>query len=425
LLVNYRENTAWAIRNTEAAIIGKVLTDGFAATFDGTIKNVTLCLKLSPTRLDYGAESGSFPILDIATRAPDQYTLTPANLRPNVTVQGDYFCVELDIITSGQVYYFVQRVDGWEDANRAVFTPGEIAYLSVLLALYCFGLVASICKFVYLLFMTGLEQIRFAIVLFLMVSFFVFRVVLFSLLLSNSLLGSESARAVGYLLFEFPILLYFCFVTNYVLIWLATLTFARKFTPQQQRNIKIANGVSVLFNFAVFLLFIIMIILFETIVAEPVYICNSQIILFDEDQAFALLMAYRAIFSAIAIFIGLMLFTVALMFGQLLSDPYFNIPRHVRLRVYAISIIGGLGLIAQAIYFLVITATKTTPSNYLSLSILLVVEIIPAILFIFVEYVKTDSDIKTRVKTLGSSSKTQMSAGSFSLPAVNATQSVN
>lgn len=398
LLVNYREDTPWAIRNTNDAIVAKVLTDGFVATFRGTVTDVTFCIRLSELRTNYRDASG-YPILDLASRpdTADFTDLKPTNFR-NVNVTDDgYFCVDLEVLESGTIYHFVQTFDGWEDAPRVVFTGGEIAYLSVLLGLYFLGLLMSSAKLIYLIVMNGFTQIRLVVVLLLMICFFIFRVVLFCLLLSNSLLGTDAARAVSYLLFEFPILLYFCFVSNYISIWLVTISFSRKFTAQQKRNIKIANLASILFNVAILLLFIIMIILFQTVVAEPTPICAGRVIQFDDSQAFALIIAYRSIFSAIAIFIGCMLFVTALMFGELLADPYFEIPPIVRFRIYAISIIGGLGLIAQAIYFLVITATKTTPSNYLSLSILLVVEVIPAMLFIFVETIKTNTDLRTRI----------------------------
>lgn len=66
--MNYREDTSWAIRNDNEAIIGKVLTDGFVATFNSVrVRNVTLCLKLSELRLDY-LQASNFPILDVAVR---------------------------------------------------------------------------------------------------------------------------------------------------------------------------------------------------------------------------------------------------------------------------------------------------------------------------------------------------------------------
>ena len=426
LLVNYREDTAWAIRNSNDAIIAKVLTDGWSASYENiNIKNVTLCLALSDFRLDYATSGSSyFSIIDIAARYLDEdpNTLQPSELEFNITTDGQYFCVALEQLDSNKVYHFIQRIPNWDTAPRVVFSGGEIAYLSVLLALYCIGFILSTIKLLYLIIVNFISQLRLAIVLFLMVSFFVFRVVLFSLLLSNSLLGASSSRAVNYLLFEFPILLYFCFVTNYISIWLVTISFSKKFTTKQQRSISLANISSIIFNFVIFLLFILMIILFETVVAEPVAVCGGRVIQFDKGQAFALIMSYRAIFSTIAILIGILLFVTAMMFGQLLADPYFEIPKIAIYRVYAISIIGGLGLIAQAIYFLVITATQITPNNYLSLSILLVVEIIPALLFIFVETIKSDTDFKSRVNTselgsVGSKGTTKDSAAS--IPSTN------
>jgi hypothetical protein len=171
-----------------------------------------------------------------------------------------------------------------------------------------------------------------------------------------------------------------------------------------------------------------MIILFETVVEAPKFICDGQVLQFDEGASYALILAYRVIFSTIAIFIGIVLFIVALAFGQLLSDSYFNIPRLARFKIYAISIIGGLGMITQAIYFLVITATQTTPSNYLSLSILLVLEIIPAWLFLFVEQVKVRKEggtsqskgtKSTKRTVLGSQSDTGISMGSVNSKSVN------
>ena len=409
LLVNYREDTEWSFRNEKEAIVGKVLTNGFFGLYDKTsgaeLGGATLCLILSDVReksdpfLD---EIDTYPILDVATRLAEDQTdlLRPQNYNVfiGIKINATYFCVNFSTLNTSLAYYMVQRVGDWETRDRQVFETGEIVYLSILLALYALGLMYAGFKFGHLVYVAGIEQFRLGIVMVLMIIFFVFRTVLFSLLLSNSLLGSSSSRAVNYVLFEFPILLFFCFSTNYICIWLVTLSFSKKSTSQQKKNIDIANYGSIVLNLLIFVLFILMIILFETVVDPPKTICAGQVIHFDEDASFALIMAYRIIFSTISIFIGTVLFIVALMFGQLLSDVYFNIPKLTRYRIYAISIIGGLGMITQAIYFLVITVTQTTPSNYVSLSILLVLEIIPAWLFLFVEQVKVGrGNLKSRI----------------------------
>jgi len=389
LLVNYQEDSRWAARNDKAGIYGRILTNGYSANFDTTIVNVTICIRLSSSRLDYNDTKDQYPILDLAKR--------PANSEPDplipegveVTLNGDVFCAEIAQFESNQIYYFLQRVDqNYSTVERTVFSPGEVAYISVLLALYCFGLVASIGKMIYLLISRGVQLVRLISVLVLMMAFFIFRVVLFALLLNQGLLGSTSSRAVSYLLFEFPILLYFAFVTNYVCVWITAISFANKFTADHGRNVRWANIFSIVLNLVILILFILIIILFETIIFEPYFICGGTILLYDSDQAYAVLLSYRIIFSTIAIILGLTLFLVALKFGRILSDPELKIKWLVRFKVYCISVIGGLGLIGQAIYFLIVTVTQTTPVNYASLSILLVLEIIPALLFVFVEGIK-------------------------------------
>jgi len=128
-----------------------------------------------------------------------------------------------------------------------------------------------------------------------------------------------------------------------------------------------------------------MIILFQTLIFDPHLICGGSIFLYDESTSYALLLSYRIIFSTISALLGIGIFFTAMTFARLLSDPDYGLALIVRMRLYALSIAGGVGMIGQAIYFLVITITKKTPENFTSLTILLVLEVIPALMFVFVE----------------------------------------
>jgi hypothetical protein len=73
-----------------------------------------------------------------------------------------------------------------------------------------------------------------------------------------------------------------------------------------------------------------------------------------------------------------------------------------------VAIVGSLGLIAQAIDLLVITAAQIQQSNYVSLSILIVVEIIPALVFLFMIEVKSTAAMKSKMSTTkGTSTQTR------------------
>ena len=404
LLVNYQEDTEYAIRNKQLGIYGKVLTDGYSMRFNTKITNITFCIKLSVLRINYESQSSKYPILDIAKRSADSLpdNLIPLNL--NITFDGDStFCAKLDKFEANQIFHFIQRMDmDYTMVQRTVFSSGEIAYIAVLLVLYCFGEIAVIIKSSYLFYVymktkdVGFAPFRFAWVLFLMGCFFAFRIVLFSLLLNNGLLGSSSTKAIGYVLFEFPILLFFGFVINYVCIWITSIIFINKSINNHQRMSANANYFSILVNLVLLILFVVMVILFETLIFEPYLICGNSILLYDELKSFALLLSYRIIFSTIAIILGISVFATAITFGNLLSDPEYNLSVMTRVKLYLLSIAGGFGMVGQAIYFLIVTTTQTTPVNYASLTIVLILEIIPALLFVFVESIKDPKTIHDR-----------------------------
>lgn len=393
LLVNYAEDVKYGIRNSQLAIYGKVLTNGYSFNFSLPVSNITMCIQLSSYQMNYVTEMDKYPVLDLARRPINSMLddLVPLNYLVSTTIDGNktLFCADVDRLKYDYYYYIIIRADAnYADVERTVFTRGEIAYISILLTLYTIGLLCSVTKLGYIFYVDHRNlPIRLTLVMFLISVFFLFRVILFSLLLNQSLLNLTTARAVNYLLFEFPILLYFAFVTNYACTWFTASMLIKDFNPNHKRNLNLANNISILLNGVIFVMFIVFIILFETIVYAPYLICGGEIVLFDS-RTFTLLLIYRVVFSTIAIILGILLFLIAMKFGHYLSDKTFNISATSRMKLYSLSIIGGLGLISQAIYFLVITVIESTPVNYASLTILLVLEIIPAMLFIFVESVR-------------------------------------
>ncbi|CAK7994845.1 Hypothetical protein POVR1_LOCUS363 [uncultured virus] len=407
LLVNYEEDTEYAIRNHRLGIYGKVLTNGYAATFTQPINNVTLCIQLSLFRDNYNLDR--YSVIDLAFRSIGSFqdSLIPLNM--TIIENDKLFCAHLETFEKEKIYYFIQRLpQNFTTVSRDVFSTGEIVYMSILLALYLFGLIMSVVKFFYVFYVYAPSEnsypIRFGIVLALMGAFFAFRVVLFFMLLNQALLSAQSSRAVNYLLFEFPILLYFAFVTNYICIWINAFLMMKAKKINSERPFLIANAISVLVNVVIFVLFIIIIVLFETIIFQPYLICGGSILVFDTEKSFNLLLAYRIIFSAIAIVIGIALLMAGVKYGHELSNPEYQLSKKTLWKLYTLSIVGGLGLIGQAIYFLVVTATNSTPQNYVSLSILLLLEIIPALMFVFVESVRNPSQKKLSGKSTSSKS---------------------
>lgn len=395
LLVNYQEDNEYAIRNEQLGIYGKILTNGYSLSFMVTIRNVNWCVKMSELRQNY--KNDKYPNIDLAKRETGSHPDSLKILNVNVSVINDQLCAEISLLETDVIYYFVQMVDGdYRDVKRSVFSTGEFVYVSFLLALYCLALGLLILKAIWVLYLyltteasTRLPLYRTWWIMFLMGCFFIFRVILFAFLVSQSLLGSESARAINYVLFEFPILLYFTFVSNYMCVWLAVMIHSSKMENKGlSKRLMMANYGSVFLSLCILVLFVIIIILFEVIIDPPRFICGGSIFWFETAQSYILLLAYRIIFSTIAIVLGILLFLAAIQIGMAMEELKDELSWWSRSKMYIIAVAGGLGLIGQAIYFLIVTTTESTPYNYASLTILLFLEIIPAFLFIFIDQTK-------------------------------------
>jgi len=396
-LVTYQEDVIWAAgRNSKRAIWGKVLTDGLDINWNSTedrYRDVIFVADLHPERLDFAADT-LFPVLDIAYKIGEG-ELTPLGTSVNRTQYG--FIGHLNEILPNATYYFVQIREGdWQLVNRYIFETGEIVYLSFILAFYCIGLIGSFYKVCKSIYVNGLVLQRLFFIIMVIFTFFVFRVVLFAMVLGNGLVDTTSP-APNYVLVEFPVILYFIFVSNYIVLWVMI----RRKTKQVRQSVNMvqtANTLIIATNLFVFFMFILCIILYETIVADPVTICAGQVVVFDEQTAFIILMVYRAIFSTIEIIFGVCLFVSGFLFASLLKKMS-TVPNSLVYRTQFVSIVGSLGLIMQGIYLLIIVATKTEQVLYLSLSILIIVEIIPALVFLSMCEIKPISGEQTRSKT--------------------------
>lgn len=395
ILVNYAEDAEYAIRNAQNGIYGKMLTDGYSIRHNTVVSNITFCIQISIFRLDY-MYFKDYPVFDLAIVNGD--LVIPLGLHVN-NADG-YLCTNLPELQSDVVYHFIQRsAEKHTRILRTVFSRDDVAYMSVILTLYCIGLIATTIKLLMLLVNIyikgiGYDEFRYGCILVLMVMFFAFRVVLLSLLLSNQLLSPRSTKAINYVLFEFPILLYFFFVTNYVGIWFMTVKYIERLDilpKEYDRRLYFTNYVTIVISAVLLLLFIIMIILFETIIDDPILSCGGSIMIYDTESSNNLLLAYRIIFSSVSIILGTSLFIVGWTYASILyrlSEKYSSINMHDVFKLCLLSTIGGMGLIGQAIYFLIITIAGKTPVNVVSLTILVLLETIPSLLFVFIEAVK-------------------------------------
>jgi len=197
--------------------------------------------------------------------------------------------------------------------------------------------------------------------------------------------GIARTPAIGYVLIEFPLILFFSFVSLFILTWVRIVRATKNLDYGNAPWLPFARVMTAFSALFVLGVFVLMVILYSTIVNAPTYVCEGTFLVLDTGTSFAIIMTYRSIFSAVELVLGVVLLKIGtelvLIFRKFSKKITVPLGKQIKigLAVYA----GAFGLFAQAIYYLVITATRNPyQSIYLSLSILLVDEIIPALCFL-------------------------------------------
>jgi hypothetical protein len=406
LLIDYHESEIeYVLRNSKKAIYGRIMTDGITINSAKSLNNVTVVYnKPIPGYDDF---EDRFPIKDIAVQING--ILVPLNIP--VTETNESYTFHISNVQNHSAYFVIHRIrdfSQWSSLPRQFFSTGELAYLSIILALYAIGCIGGFIK-ICISFMGYDEKgfLRVFVILLTIFSFFLFRTVLFSFVLQGAIIDTPSP-AVGYVLIEFPIILFFSFVTQYIVLWLVFLNVSHgKMSSLLSNWVQQVNIIVFLVNCFIFIIFIIIIILFETIIKSPQLICQKQLTTYDEEGAFIILMVYRAIFSTISIILG---FLLSLSGVRMLVQLSHEMSTYKTITIGAATVFGAFGCIAQGTYYLVITATRGAQSNYLSLSILLIVEIIPALAFLMLTEVSVKK-LSQKVKSLTGITTVRTSAG--------------
>jgi len=274
-------------------------------------------------------------------------------------------------LITNQTYFVVQRFEDWQTHRRYVFSGGEKAYISVILFLYVCLLVFSTYKLsngLYLALTSSFEFSRIVMVLLLFEIFSVFRVVLFVILITETIVDVPSGGL--YVLIEFPILLYFVYVTNFLILWSYVIKATQSMTIDPT-FLRTSALLTVGLNLFISGLFITIIILYQYVIADPVLTCSGQIVSWNSSGAYVIGLVYRCVFGGINICVAIAFARIGYGFYSLLNDKnYAN-------RVLAITLVSTFGLFAQGIVWIIFPALNENQSNYLSLSLLIVVEIIP------------------------------------------------
>jgi hypothetical protein len=322
-----------------------------------------------------------YPILDIGQVNVETNGVTPMGIE--MRVSGDEYCGTIEFIdsTNDFVYFPIIRVENWTTARPSVaFTDGEIALLIISIVCYAFCLVFALVKSAIILHYRLYKQLNF-VVLLLLAALCLVRL-LFYLLSAGGVFSTQNARGV-YIIVELPSFLYFSALSFFVVLWIFTMRLIRQ--PSISRRVmnkRIVRVVAII-NGSLYAIFIVLIILYETLSEEDVAICGGRFISRDFNTRQTIAMIYRLIVSILSLALGA---------GYLINGfrVYKNMVQSdkrsgkvsdkegTKRRIFWTATICSVGLLLQCAFLLTLLFTGFR-NNVVAMAILIAVEVVPVL----------------------------------------------
>jgi hypothetical protein len=264
--------------NKDKAIVGRVMSDGLKVEIKGELKSFKLCLQVSE---EAGKAPKEFDNWDLGTPIgggqKDKHSkfLKPLGLSPyKVTVEesgSKRYCFDIENPEeiSSRVYHLILRIQNYKDKDGSLY-GSEAAAWWAFAALYTILAVFSLLTFILHFF--GYPLHFYFLGLFLFFFFMcVIRAVYF-FLLAAEVFDDGSVLSVAYFLIEFPTLLYFTAFSCLGAFWIFLL-----YAHFQSRTQRFILGGALFFNLILYILFVILLILFETLTSNTSSACPGRV----------------------------------------------------------------------------------------------------------------------------------------------------
>eukprot|EP00029_Vermamoeba_vermiformis_P008805 TRINITY_DN4217_c0_g1_i1.p1 TRINITY_DN4217_c0_g1~~TRINITY_DN4217_c0_g1_i1.p1 ORF type:complete len:1691 (+),score=237.37 TRINITY_DN4217_c0_g1_i1:166-5073(+) len=374
-LIDTNSDKNFAYLNQNNATVGIIVGDGVAFYFNGsnTINNVQICFQ---QRNDISFTVEEFPVPDML-EGDLNGKLTPSDV--TVSVNGAQMCVTLNSIRTSTdnytyVYLPVYRTEDWETQEFTLgFTTGEVAVMSIITALYGGVFIYSIVKLSLAIKYKLGDQLNFHLFwLFAVMS--AMRAIYFLLLLNNVI---DSSTRGMYVLVELPAFIYFTALSLFVVTWFLT---TRVLTKVSQINVKNwrkkLTTMCLAINLTTYAIFVLVIILYETLPQPPVVTCAGRITVFDLTTSQTLSLVYRIYVTVISFLLGFSFMVYGFkIYCQRTSSAKNAVTKR---KVFWTTLICSIGVIIECAYLLALIISRHN-ENILSLVILAVVEAVPII----------------------------------------------
>jgi len=348
------------VYNENGGLAGSLYGDGVVINIEQPVLRAEACLAISPDTVLFK----SFPIPAFGIGVGS------GRVRPlDVKLRNDTvgrWCGELSLKRGRTVLFPVVLLENWEDTENSNLSSGEVAlmycsgafYAALALATIIFflpikGRYTVAANYVVFVFCLGLAVIR---------SIYFF-------LVAAGVLGTSGEGSADYVLIELPTFFYMSAVG---MVALSFAFFLLRRGGERQVHEGVFWAATLVFNGLIYLLFVVVVILMETLPSGDTKLCGGRIVIPGDDDS--TIRTLRIVYKSIVGVCALIIFLGILFFG-------LKIWLKIRSSTVLQAILISFGLLCNCISFLIYYAIND-PSPYFVIS-LYFTEILPLLALVF------------------------------------------
>ncbi|KAN0030220.1 hypothetical protein ACTA71_009981 [Dictyostelium dimigraforme] len=269
--VSYKKPDNYGILNDKDAIIGTILGDGITINTQG-VSSLTICLQFTTKY------SKSYDVYDFAISTSNS-PLRPLDIETFIekspTDGNQLLCTLLTNFTDDKSFFPIIRIKDWENQEKQVFDKTATGLIYTLACIFILTAIWGMFQVIVVVIKRykGIEQIRLVHLLIMIVTIFILiRAIYFFIIPSGALQNNSSA---DYILVVLPTFIYFTAFTIIISLWYMIVN-SKDSGRTLFKRLKIIIFST---NLVLYLLFIVIVLVFNYTEDHPNNDCGTRIVL--------------------------------------------------------------------------------------------------------------------------------------------------
>jgi hypothetical protein len=403
-LLDFSVSKPYQFTNDHGALVAQILGDGVIMTTDMALFDTKICIN---PRADIQVNNSAYTVYDFASVDFSTSGSKPQILHvPTVLDESlDAVCAFIPSADTTKAYFAIKRVENDQSRRKNDFPAGETAFFAIMCILYLVAAGLAFFRFIATFPAGSFAPRNTQVWIFLTISVMMFIRALYIILILAGVVIGNNSTAIDYVLVELPSFLYLTIMTFFIIVWATLIRVNRKLSRRKNN----ANFWSLFFliNGAIYLIFIILIIIYESVKPKQSILCGGRLALLDQSVRQRTAVAYRAILAGFALIITVAFFITGVKIYISLKGAS-NIRAARKRKIFWLTTTCSLGLLALSTMLIVLAATGKQ-NNYAVLSLLVLFEAVPCTAVVITMWdVRIRENLSDTGKTGRSTNSTQM-----------------